>query len=134
MKIHLLHRIYTYTQWVISPHIMLKVLPFDSKSDFQQLNKLNLEIPILFQNSLVFSLLLLSSLRKGNISTSALNLTDDEIRFLMDALPGEDHKKKWELLFVSDKHGKSYNRFCYHVTGRGPSLGIFSRLEPRLII
>lgn len=47
---------------------------------------------------------------------------EDVIKFLCKELPA-DHTKKWTLLFASQKHGKSYNRFCYHVTASGPTLG-----------
>jgi hypothetical protein len=51
-------------------------------------------------------------------------LSDEDIRFLMAALPGSEYTKEWSSLFNSKKNGKSFNRFCYHVTGRGPNLGI----------
>lgn len=48
-------------------------------------------------------------------------LTEEDIKTLAQALR-DDYRKKWRLLYNSDKHGKSFNRFCYHVTGQGPTL------------
>jgi len=49
-------------------------------------------------------------------------LDEADIRFLCSAFPSTEFTEKWTLLFNSTKNGKSFNRFCYHVTGRGPTL------------
>lgn len=40
----------------------------------------------------------------------------------MQGPPDANGKVKWTLLYNSDKHGKSFNRFLYHVTWTGPCL------------
>jgi len=52
-------------------------------------------------------------------------LTDDIATILANALP-QDYRLHWKLLYSSPIHGKSFNRFCYHVTGHGPTI-IFIR-------
>mmetsp|Transcript_28045 Transcript_28045/g.39552 ORF Transcript_28045/g.39552 Transcript_28045/m.39552 type:complete len:290 (+) Transcript_28045:40-909(+) len=58
------------------------------------------------------------------LNASSHLLSDEDIEMLCDALPGKEFCEKWTLLYNSDKHGKSYNRFCFHVTGRGETLVI----------
>jgi len=49
-------------------------------------------------------------------------LSEEDIRFLCAAMPSKEFTTKWTLLFNSTKNGKSFNRFCFHVTGRGPTV------------
>jgi len=50
-------------------------------------------------------------------------LNDEEtLAFLSKALPGNEYRQSWTLLYSSAKHGKSFNRFCYHVCGYGSNL------------
>ncbi len=58
---------------------------------------------------------------------SSFFLTNDDISsFLANSMPSKEYKMEWRLLYSSTLHGKSFNRFCYHVTGHGPSLGKLS--------
>jgi hypothetical protein len=49
------------------------------------------------------------------------------VEFLSEAIPTniEGAHSKWTLLFNTDQNGQSYNRFCFHVTLQGPTLGLF---------
>lgn len=53
-------------------------------------------------------------------------ISEDTIQFLSTALPSNAHRQKWTLLFSSLKHGKSFNRFCFHVTGHGSTISMTS--------
>lgn len=53
---------------------------------------------------------------------SAFLTNDDVVRFLADALPSREYRRKWKLLYSSPKHGKSFNRFCFHITGQGSTI------------
>eukprot|EP01119_Soliformovum_irregulare_P024207 TRINITY_DN8623_c0_g1_i1.p1 TRINITY_DN8623_c0_g1~~TRINITY_DN8623_c0_g1_i1.p1 ORF type:complete len:273 (-),score=95.01 TRINITY_DN8623_c0_g1_i1:114-932(-) len=55
---------------------------------------------------------------------TSLILNEDSIRLLSDSLPKPEYRKNWTLIYQSDKMGKSFNRFCYHITGRGPNIVI----------
>jgi len=58
-------------------------------------------------------------------SSSFLN-NNEVIHLISSSLPSKDFRKNWKLLYSSKKHGKSFNRFCHHVTATGPTL-IFIR-------
>jgi len=49
-------------------------------------------------------------------------LNESNIKFLCESLPSEDFAKNWKMLFSSDTNGESWNRFCFHVTGTGPTI------------
>jgi len=65
---------------------------------------------------------------QGGDGWKSMFLTSEEvIRFLSDGLPpSRDYRKQWKLLYSSPKHGKSFNRFCFHATAHGSTL-IFIR-------
>jgi hypothetical protein len=48
--------------------------------------------------------------------------TEDIIRALMEALPSQEHREKWTMLYNSDTHGKSFIQFLNRVVGMGPTL------------
>jgi hypothetical protein len=49
-------------------------------------------------------------------------LKKEDIKFLCNDLPSEEFSKKWNLLYSSTKHGKSFNRFCFHIVNKGSTI------------
>jgi len=52
---------------------------------------------------------------------SSVLLNETHIRNLCQHLP-PDYKEQWSLLYFSDRHGKSFNRFTFHVQDKGPTI------------
>jgi len=57
-------------------------------------------------------------------------LNDAEtLAFLSKSMPGKEYRQSWTLLYASSKHGKSFNRFCYHVCGFGSTVVLIRDTE-----
>jgi len=53
-----------------------------------------------------------------------LQETPENITLLSSSMPSSEYRVNWNLLYDSTRHGKSFNRFCYHITGKGSTLVI----------